>query len=71
MGDNQQQGEVDAATDASSYYAILNVSKYATQDEIKRAYRQLAQVFHPDKHTNQELRDSAQEAFSKLQVRRS
>lgn len=50
-----------------SYYAILNVSREASADEIKRAYKSLAQVFHPDKHLDDDLRDKAQEAFSKLQ----
>ncbi|MDB5178256.1 MAG: chaperone protein DnaJ [Patescibacteria group bacterium] len=32
------------------YYEILGISKSATADEIKRAYRKLAMQHHPDKH---------------------
>ena len=30
------------------YYEVLGLSKGASQDEIKRAYRQLAKKYHPD-----------------------
>ena len=32
----------------NNYYEILGVSKDATQDDIKKAYRKLSKQYHPD-----------------------
>ena len=52
------------------YYQVLNVSKQASESELKKAYRQLAMKYHPDKnpgdHTAEEKFKEAAEAYSIL-----
>ena len=33
------------------YYSMLEVTRGASDDEIKRAYRRLALLYHPDKNS--------------------
>lgn len=48
------------------YYAILGVSRQATTEEIKRAYRRLASQHHPDKGGDKERFQEIQESYSVL-----
>lgn len=50
-----------------SFYTILNVSGDASEDDIKKSFRQLAQAYHPDKHTDPALKAHAAAQFTKLQ----
>ena len=46
------------------YYEVLGVSKTATDDELKRAYRKLAKQYHPD--ANPDNKEEAEKKFKEI-----
>ncbi|TPX36294.1 hypothetical protein SmJEL517_g01426 [Synchytrium microbalum] len=65
--DEAEKDENGVGATSVDYYAILNVPKEATDDEIKNSYRRLGLVYHPDKHQTPELRAIASDRFQSIQ----
>ena len=53
----------------NSDYAVLGIESTATEEEIKKAYRQMAVRYHPDKvvQMGEEYQKGAKEKFQKIQ----
>jgi DnaJ like chaperone protein len=49
-------------------YKILEITKQATNDEVKKAYRKMAVKYHPDKvnHMGEEYKESAKQKFQNM-----
>jgi len=56
----------DEPIDTEKFYKLLGVSKSATQQEIKKAYRRKAKDLHPDKHPNEH--EKYQALFQEVQA---
>ena len=49
-------------------YGVLGVSRNATEDEIKKAYKALSRRYHPDANINNPNKDQAEEKFKEIQA---
>ena len=45
------------------FYKVLSVSETASQDEIKKSYRKMSLLYHPDKNPGN---NEAEEKFKKI-----
>ncbi len=52
--------------ESKDYYEILGVSKDATADDLKRAYRKLAKQYHPDAQHTDEDKKNAEAKFKEI-----
>ena len=48
-------------------YQVLGVSRGASDEEIKKAYRNLSRKYHPDANINNPHKDQAEEKFKQVQ----
>ncbi len=48
-------------------YKILGVSPDASDDEVKRAYRKMSRIYHPDANINNPNKEAAEEKFKQVQ----
>ncbi|KAL0093828.1 hypothetical protein F4703DRAFT_1831829 [Phycomyces blakesleeanus] len=59
--------EEELTPKGADYYGILNISRSASEGDIKDAYKKLCRFFHPDKHNTDETKKIAESRFQVIQ----
>ena len=65
--DEETLKELREGDDFCEYYTLLNVDKAADLDEIKKSYRRLCRIYHPDRYQDESKQKSATEFFRRIQ----
>jgi len=63
MADFEEDDEEFLSDD---FYAVLNVRKEASPEEIRNAYRKMCSLYHPDKHQGLAQKQAAEKLFNKV-----
>jgi DnaJ family protein C protein 11 len=68
LGEEETADDSEHITDDNElsldYYGVLNVSRNASDDEIRSAYKRLSMIFHPDKHRDPTDKQRAEQKFT-------
>lgn len=59
--------ELQEGESTSEFYALLNISKDANQEEIRRSYHRLCRIYHPDRYQDERKQKTATEFFRRIQ----
>lgn len=49
-------------------YEVLGITRSASNDEIKKAYRKMSRIYHPDANIDNPDKDQAEEKFKQVQA---
>jgi DnaJ like chaperone protein len=68
-GDKSREKDAGGTNEKKDPYTILGIQPGASEEEIKKAYRNLANKYHPDKvsHMGEEFRELAEKKFKEIQ----
>ena len=65
--EEEMQSLSEGGGDDQEYYSMFNIRRDAHVEEIKRAYRRLCKIYHPDRYQDEQKQKTAAELFSRIQ----